>query len=319
MSTMARKGHKKGGSSAGGFFSKFKSAKSKTKNTQRIGGKMAVLQAWMKRFGIYLGLVVFVLWAGAWFILSGTAGRIVSDIRYDLLKTSTGFGYEVKNILVVGREYTDPDILLGLINTRKGDPILAFNPHEAKGLIEEISWVRSAQVERRLPDTVYIELDERKPMALWHNGSKQVILDTNGDVITDYNLNRFSGFVLLTGEGAPQAAPDFLVTLLSQNEIFERVEGADFIDNRRWDLRLKSGMNIRLPEEDIGLALSRLVKAQEELQILDQNLISIDLREKARIIVRKTPGLIEELDLQESTENPNLEKLKEKLANDKEG
>lgn len=76
----------------------------------------------------------------------------------------------------------------------------------------------------------------------------------------------------------------------------ERVDAATWVGGRRWDIRLKSGAMIKLPEKDAAYALNRLVKQHETEGILDKRLKVIDIRGRDRIVVQTFPGTTVEYD-----------------------
>ncbi len=203
-------------------------------------------------------------------------------------------GFRVDNILVEGRSETDPDVLRAIINLERGDPIFAFDPAETREMIERLSWVREAHIERRLPDTVYIGLVERKPMALWQNKNKLRVIDADGVTLSDKLTAHQRTLPIVVGEYANEQAYDLLVMLEAEPDIKNMFEAATWVGDRRWDLTLKNEMTVRLPENDIGLALSRLAQAHAQDKILDKDLSVIDLRETDRITVRTRPGAVQE-------------------------
>ncbi len=207
---------------------------------------------------------------------------------------SVDAGFTVEDILVEGRIHTDADVLRALINTEKGDPILAFSPSEAKEMIERVAWVKEAHIERRLPHTIYIGLLERKPMALWQHKGKVRIIDTDGETITDRKKQEFKELPIIVGENAPRQAPGLLSMVALEPELAERMDAASWIGDRRWDITLKSGAVVKLPEGDVALALNRLVKAQKDDGLLDKRVKMIDVREADRIIVQTNPGAVQE-------------------------
>ena len=71
-----------------------------------------------------------------------------------------------------GRATTDRETVLDALGARPGTSIFAVDPTHAKRQLESLPWVRSAAIERRLPDTIYVRLVEREPMALWQHGGK---------------------------------------------------------------------------------------------------------------------------------------------------
>lgn len=211
-----------------------------------------------------------------------------------ILNITADAGFKVNNILVEGREYTDPQVLKAIVNVEKGDSIFAFDPAHAKEMIGKISWVKDALIERRFPDTIYINIKERTPMALWQRNQRLSLIDTEGVVLTDDHIEKFKNYIVVVGDDVPAQAPKFIKLLLSEPEIVNKLEAASLKSGRRWDLVLKSGAVVKLPEEDTVLALRRLSQMQEEKQILDKDVKTIDVREPNRILVRTQPGAVQQ-------------------------
>lgn len=265
---------------------------------KRPQNRLDFVMLWMRRFGVALGVIVLTIWVGAWLWLSGSVQNAANWSKSSVIELAANHGFEVENILVEGRVNTDPNVLLGLINVRKGDPLLAFNAQDAKDLISRITWVDEVRVERRLPDTIYVELKEREPLALYQKNKKLVLIDQNGEGITDFDLQRFQNLLLVMGEGAPENARELISYLNAEDGVREHTASAIYIGERRWNLRTKSGIEIKLPAEDIGLALSRLALMEEEKNILGKSLQHIDLREPDRIIIQAVPGKVQEYSIQ---------------------
>lgn len=274
-------------------------SRSGTTRSQVIGrraryAKKARLTGFARRFGFGLIILISVIWVGAWLVLSGAMDRTHQKAQNKLYQVLAESGFRVDNILVEGRVETDPEILRAIINLERGDPIFAFDPAETREMIERLSWVREAHVERRLPDTVYIGLVERKPMALWQNKNKMRVIDADGVTLTDKLSAHQRTLPIVVGEYANEQAYNLLVMLEAEPDINSLLEAATWVGDRRWDLTLKNAMTVRLPESDIGLALSRLAQANAKDKILEKDLSVIDLRETDRITVRTRPGAVQE-------------------------
>ena len=236
-----------------------------------------------------MAIAACLLWLGSWLVLSGVVTRTADRIHYGVLDISANLGFTVENILVEGRRYADPQTIKAITNVQRGDPLFSFDPFAAQDLIEKLSWVKGAHVERRLPDTIYIRIEERVPLALWQRKNSLFLIDEEGVVVTDRNLSRFRDLAVLTGQDAPQEAANLFALLQAEPQIHNRVEGASFIAGRRWNIALKSGVLLKLPGEDFALALRRLVQAHEEEGLLDTHNSIIDMRELDRITVRTKP------------------------------
>jgi cell division protein FtsQ len=117
-------------------------------------------------------------------------------------------GLTVWDVTVEGRETTDRETILAALAVKPGSPILAVSPKHAKQQLENLPWVRSAVIERRLPGTLYVRLVERKPLALWQHGGKIELIDRAGAVIPVARLDRFAKLPMVVGEGAASHAAE---------------------------------------------------------------------------------------------------------------
>lgn len=221
--------------------------------------------------------------------VSGTFSYIGDWANYKIVEAGAGAGFTLENLLVEGRERTNPNAIKAVLNVEKGDPLLILNPAEAKAMLERLSWVESAEVQRRLPDTIYVRLTERKPLALWQHNKKLSLIDMDGKIIREKNLKPFKDLIVVTGVEAPAQAAALIGNLRAEPLIFERTEGAMLISGRRWDLKLDDGKMIKLPEDDMGYALRRLATLHEKDYVLDRNVISFDLRKSDRIAIQSHP------------------------------
>lgn len=202
------------------------------------------------------------------------------------LNVTAGAGLAVQEVFVEGRNEADPKELLAALGVERGMPMLAFDPHAARKALEDIPWVSSAVVERRLPDTIYVRIVERTPMALWQVDRTLRLVDGDGTVLTSDNLERWADLPMLVGPEAPDRGKELLALLASEPLVGQRVDAAVLVGGRRWDLRLDNGVDIRLPETDIGSALRQLATVQQTNQVLERDVVAIDLRVPDRLVVQ---------------------------------
>jgi cell division protein FtsQ len=261
---------------------------------KRRKGALSIILPWMKRFGIFLLVVTFGIWLGAWLLISGGFQKIHTFTHTEMLAFTTSLGFRVESFQVEGRVHSDAKALKSLVDVEKGAPLFAFNPAKLKTSIEKLEWVKYAVVERRLPGTVYIRLQEHVPLALWQEGGTLKLLNEEGGVINTKRLAPFKDLMIVMGDDAPEHAPDLLADLQAEPALSSRVTSAKWMDGRRWDLLTKEGVTIKLPETDQGLALRKLAEAAEKGKIFDKDITAIDLREPDRMIMRTRPGALQE-------------------------
>ncbi len=227
-----------------------------------------------------------------WLGLDGWYGRQIAAIVDGLYAASAGAGLSVEDVLVEGRKRTPRETLLGTLGLGRGEPILAFDPHLAKARLEALPWVREATVERRLPNTVYLRLTEREPLALWQYKGRLAVIDQGGEVIAGAQAAAFAKLPLLVGEDAPRHAQALLAILDRQPDLRVRVAAAIRVQGRRWNIRLDDGIDVRLPEVDAAAAWGELARLQREHEVLQRDVVTIDLRLPDRLILRTAPGAI---------------------------
>ena len=270
-------------------------------------GPLAVIIPWLQRFGRGLAVLAVIIWLGAWIIITGTAQRAADWTYHQFLTKTAQAGLRINNLLVEGRIHTDPALLTALLNIETGDPILGINPHKAKALLKDTKWIESAFIQRRLPDTLYIKLTERTPMALFKsaNGALHVI-DTRGHIIDGEGAQSFPNLITVSGDNADTAAPALIELLLQTPDLFNKVTAAQRHGNRRWDIFVREGahtITLKMPEnENLPLAISRILKAQQSDNIFANTAIeSIDLRFDDKMVIRTKPGQV--IDYKQSVRN----------------
>jgi len=245
---------------------------------------------WFRRFGVSIGVLTFCLWLGAWFFLSGTAAATGDWVKNKTLSTSVDMGFGIENVLVDGRVFTDRKVLLSLLGVKKGDPLFGLDLKSAKKKIQNISWVKDVVIERQLPNTLSLKITEREPVGLWQKNKKISVIDSEGVVLTNNVSKEFKDFIIFTGVNVNNKAGSFLELLRSEPSLYQKVEAAQYVSERRWNLTLKTGLLIKLPEESVAFALSQLVDYQKQDGLLDKKIKSLDARMFPRIIVQTFPG-----------------------------
>ena len=192
----------------------------------------------------------------------------------------------VSDIRIEGRANTPEPLLRAAIGVSRGDPILGFSVEMARQRVETLSWVEHATIERRLPGTVVVFLQERRPFAIWQNQGKFVLIDRAGQLVANQNVAEFRQLPLVVGPGAPADAATLIDALTERPELQRRVIAAVRVGERRWNLRLNNGADVMLPEGHEVPALDRLMQLQQQHALFDRPLAAIDLRLPDRLVLR---------------------------------
>jgi cell division protein FtsQ len=249
----------------------------------------------MRRLAILFAGVAVVGAVGAGLRASDRWPQIVSLYNNGLdhsLDLTALAGLRLEALTVEGRVSTNAEDILASIDVERGTPILSINVAEARESIETLPWVKSAQVERQMPNSIHVIIQERTAYALWQRGARYTLIDAEGHSIADVP-GQIGELPLVVGVDAPAHTFELFELLKAEPALQHRVQGAVRIGERRWNLHfdsLETGITVRLPETDLATSLKRLADLQREHNILDRDLASIDLRLEDRLIVQLNPG-----------------------------
>ena len=195
----------------------------------------------------------------------------------------------VQDIVVQGRNNTPEPLLNAALGVHRGDSMLGFSIGGARQRLETLSWVEHATVERRLPGTLVVNLVERRPYAIWQHDGKFVLIDRDGQVVANEDVAAFGELPLVVGAGADHAATALLEAVAAQPQLKARVVAAVRVGERRWNLRMKNGTDVLLPEGAEPQALAKLAELQTADALLDRPLTVVDMRLPDRLVVRPQP------------------------------
>lgn len=254
------------------------------------------LRLWLRRRrGLAKPAALMLLGLGAFgalglgLYLADPAGR-VQALAERAAAIGDAAGFEVREVILEGRANTPLDLVEAAIGVSRGDPILDFSPAEVRARLETIAWVESAHVERRLPGTILVRLQERTPFAIWQNQGRFAIIDRDGKVVTSETLDAFGPLPLVVGAGAERHGAALYDLLLAHRPILERTQAMVRVGERRWNLRLHNGMDVLLPEGQEAPALNRLAEMHARHALLDRPLVAIDMRLPDRMVLRQPPA-----------------------------
>ena len=199
--------------------------------------------------------------------------------------------FKLTDVTVEGRDYVERDAILAALNVQAGDSLLGIDLQGARRRLEAIDWVASATVERRLPDTLYVTLKERRAVAIWQNDNEYTLIDRDGRTVRARRMPPGAEtLLLLGGPNAPEHVGELLLLLAYEPDVVRQLRSAVWIGQRRWNLILTSGVEIWLPEEDAVAALKQLAKLDAQYKLLSREFGVVDLRLPDKLYLRKRSG-----------------------------
>ena len=252
------------------------------KKLQRDSGRKFTLRRLISvSAGLSLGAILL------WTYFHGVT--LVTQISGGIEMVLTSIGFQLDDVIVEGRIRTDKAQILKTASLSRGKSLLSIDLLEIKKNLEEIPWVNAASVERRFPDTLFVRISEREPVAIWQNSAKTYLVDREGELIETTEAQKYGGLLQISGLKAPQNV-GFLLSLLDKfPEVKSRVTTAIHLRTTRWDIRLDGKVDVKLPEKEAEQALAYLLDLEKHHNLMEREILSIDLRIPNQLVLRLTP------------------------------
>jgi cell division protein FtsQ len=207
----------------------------------------------------------------------------LADTR-DALANAAGF--RVQSLAISGRKQMTEGEVLAAAGITDRTSLLFLDVTAAKAALELTPRIAHATVRKMYPGELHITVEEREPFAFWQNAGKVSVIATDGAVLAPYDSRWGTSLPLVVGPGAAPKARDLMAVLDRFPAVREQMRAAVLVAERRWNLRLKNGLDIRLPETEVAEALERLAVLDAEKKLLTRDITSVDLRLPDRVSVR---------------------------------
>jgi cell division protein FtsQ len=212
--------------------------------------------------------------------------RLVAATDGAFVDGTADAGFRLADVRLQGASAQSSADILRAADLKKGAPLFTVDLGAARRRVEQVGWVKSARVVRLLPDSVLIDVVERRLLAVWEVGGRIGVIDASGVVAPEADPGKFARLPLVVGDGANLAAAHILPLVQQRPRLMAHLDALVRVDGRRWDLRLKDGGVVQLPATDEDAALIRLDQLDQASRLLDLGFSRIDLRDPQMVAVR---------------------------------
>jgi cell division protein FtsQ len=239
-----------------------------------------------RRAGVAATLLILLGSTGLGIVKGGhleEATSALSDTRNSIANSA---GFRITAVSINGRKQLSQDEVLATGGVNGRSSLLFLDAAVVRDKLKANPWIADATVLKLYPGQLQIDIVERSAFALWQQDGRLSVISDDGAVLQPYVSGRFISLPLVVGKGAETRARDFLALLARYPQVRAATKAAIFIGERRWNLRLKDGLDIRLPENDIGNALAALSKLDKEDRLFSRDIAAVDMRLPDRLTVQ---------------------------------
>lgn len=230
---------------------------------------------------------VLIASAGAYGIMQGGHGEAAIGVLKDVRDgAANAAGFRIQSVALSGQRQVTREEILAIAGVTGRTSLLFLDALEARERLKSNPWIADATVLKLYPGRLHISITERQPYALWQKNGRVSVIAHDGTVLEPYVARRFVRLPLVVGAGAEKKAKEFLALLERHPEIATQVRASVLVADRRWNLKLKNGLDVRLPEFEVEEALQRLAKLEREAKLFARDISAIDLRLADRVTLR---------------------------------
>ena len=239
-----------------------------------------------RRVGITLTVLLLIGSCGLGIVKGGHLQDFITAVSDARNAMANSAGFRITSVVINGRKQLSQDEILAVGGVSGRSSLLFLDADNVRDKLKANPWIADATVLKLYPGQLMIEITERKAFALWQEAGRLSVIADDGALLEPYVSRRFLSLPLVVGKGADTQARDFLALLARYPQVNSVTKAAIYVGERRWNLRLKDGLDIRLPEQDVGNALAALSKLDKDDRLFSKDIVAIDMRLPDRLVVQ---------------------------------
>jgi cell division protein FtsQ len=236
--------------------------------------------------GIAAAIALMLVSIGFGVVRGGHWPAIVDELSEACDSAANAVGFRITLVGIAGQRHLSRDDILGSAGISRSTSLLFLDAAAARARLKANPWIAEATVLKLYPGRLHIALTERDAYALWQQNGKVSVISEDGTVVAPTVAPAFAKLPLVVGAGAGGKAKDFLTLIDKYPVLRGQMRAAVLVAERRWNLVLNNGVEIKLPEQSVETALDMLVRLDHDKRLLSRDITAIDLRLPDRLTVR---------------------------------
>ena len=258
---------------------------------QRTGTALDAAMSWLPFseeqlqrgfLAVILGAAVALAWivasfAGVPAMASQQLSAVAADAGFEVRRVEVRGVKQLNELKVYERALAERDRAMPLVDVEA-----------LRGRLMELSWVADARVSRQMPDTLVIDIVERKAVAVLRKADRLVLIDAEGHELETVSAERAKDKLVIGGSGAGKQVKALAALLDAAPALKPQVREAAWVGNRRWNLTFKTAQVLALPEgeEQSRKALVKFAAMDGSNRLLGGKAIAFDMRASERLYIR---------------------------------
>lgn len=224
---------------------------------------------------------------GIAFIIASLAG-VPALAQAQVAAMAADAGFEVRHVRVTGTTRMDDQQVYARALAIRDQAMPDVDLEALRADLRSLPWVKDARVSIQLPHTLAIDIVERTPHAVLERPDRLMLIDATGVELEPVSPDKVKGMLRLAGSGAGQQARGLESLLSAAPALAAKVEAAEWVGNRRWNLTFRTGQLLALPEGEVAAttALVKFARLDGKNRLLGGKVVAFDMRSPPRLYMR---------------------------------
>ena len=173
----------------------------------------------------------------------------------------------INNINITGLDIKNKLILLKDIENFNLKNIFLINKIDLKDEIESNTLVENYSIFKRYPSSIDINIEKTQILAKINKNGQIFYIGSNGKFIKNNSLNNEPPFIF----GNPDVFEFFKIKeIIDKSKIsYTEIKNLYFFPSKRWDLELIDNTIIKLPNDNVYLALNLAIEFLSDHKFID--------------------------------------------------
>ena len=235
-------------------------------------------------FNFYIFLLLILIFFFVYLYLN--FNKFTNLTSYLIQEYSNKYNYNLTKIEFAGLTNLNKDEILIFFNKFKNNSIFLVPVKEISNEIKKNKWIKEVNIRNDYKNTLKINIKEEIPIGIYENNNQKILFSKNLAILEILGKNHdYKNLIIFYGENSIINSKS-LISKIDQ-DIKHMIQSVIFIENRRWNIKLKNKITLKLPEKNLEEAIKNYRKIYLNLSNKDlKDIEIIDLRIPNQAIIK---------------------------------
>ena len=203
---------------------------------------------------------------------------IVEQLVLNRERLLFGFNNDITpNLIVLGNNYIDKKSLIYELKTKLDEDRNSNKLDLISNVLNKKNLIKKFIITKTSNNLITIKIEEKNIIGLLNIENNNYLIDEFNNIIETKITPNLFHLPVFIGKNSNKNA-SVILNLIKESDINLNYLSFSFVDQRRWNINLKNGVKILLPETKVLDTLKLLNKVTSKYNILNGNFIEIDMR-----------------------------------------